>query len=165
MSVPGKPAPNRMLFCPRCFAERDARPIEYDDRFEIHGHSLDVRIHAFECTACGEELADPADPDLMRPVHEAYRRASGTLGPEEVRLIRERTGLSQVGFATVLGMSPATVHAFEHGKPLNIKEDNLIRLAALPGAARFLLALRGHLLRPGQRPARMPPTLRRPKDD
>jgi putative zinc finger/helix-turn-helix YgiT family protein len=155
----------RTLFCPRCFCERNASPIEYDDRFEIHGYTLDVRIHAYECSACGEELADPDDPDLMRPVHEAYRLASGTLAPDEVRAIRERTGLSQVGFATILGMSPATVHAFEHGRPLNIKEDNLIRLAGLPGAARFLLALRGHLLRPGQRPARMPPMLRRPTDD
>ena len=47
MSKPREPSSNRMLFCPRCFAERDARPIEYDDRFESHGHSLDVRIHAF----------------------------------------------------------------------------------------------------------------------
>jgi DNA-binding transcriptional regulator YiaG len=54
------------------------------------------------------------DPDLMRPVYDAYRTASGTLHPDEVQTIRERAGLSQVAFAAFLGMSPATINCYDN---------------------------------------------------
>lgn len=144
---------NLNLFCPICSAMRDAKFIEYDEHCEIHGVELTYHVTAYECTTCGEELADPADPDLMRPVYDAYRAASGTLRPEEVKAIRERSGLSQVAFATILGMSPATINRYEMGSPLAVKEDNLIRMAGIPSAMRMLMQQRGHLLKPGQRPA------------
>jgi transcriptional regulator with XRE-family HTH domain len=90
----------------------------------------------------------------MRPMYDAYRAASGTLDPASVKAIRERSGLSQVAFATLLGMSPATINRFEMGAPIAIKEDNLIRMAGIPSALRMLLQQRGHLLKPGQRPKR-----------
>ena len=76
-----------------------------------------------------------------------------TLRPEQVKAIRERSGLSQVAFATILGMSPATINRYEMGSPLAVKEDNLIRMAGIPSAMRMLMQQRGHLLKPGQRPA------------
>ena len=145
--------PKRFLFCPLCSAQREARFIEYDEAFEIHGFDLNVHFTAYECMTCGEELADPSDPDLMGPVYDAYRAASGTLRPEDVKAIRERSGLSQVAFATILGMSPATINRYEMGSPLAVKEDNLIRMAGIPSAMRMLMQQRGHLLKPGQRPA------------
>ena len=135
----------RTLFCPICSTTRDATFVEYDEHCEIHGIKLPYHVTAYQCRTCGEELADPADPDLMRPVYDAYRTASGTLHPEEVKAIRERAGLSQVAFATLLGMSPATIA---------IKEDNLIRMTGIPSALRMLMQQRGHLLKPGQRPGR-----------
>ena len=143
----------RTLFCPICSTTRDATFVEYDEHCEIHGIKLPYHVTAYQCRTCGEELADPADPDLMRPVYDAYRTASGTLHPEEVKAIRERAGLSQVAFATLLGMSPATINRYEMGSPLAVKEDNLIRMAGIPSAMRMLMQQRGHLLKPGQRPA------------
>ena len=145
--------PNRVLPCAICNAKREARHIEYDEPFEIHGFDLNVHFTAYECMTCGEELADPTSPDLMGPVYDAYRAASGTLRPEEVKAIRERSGLSQVAFATILGMSPATINRYEMGSPLAVKEDNLIRMSGIPSAMRMLMQQRGHLLKPGQRPA------------
>ena len=144
----------RTLFCPMCSAMREAEFFAYDEHCEIHGIELTYRVTAYRCLTCGEELADPADPDLMRPVYDAYRAASGTLRPEEVKAIRERTGLSQVAFATILGMSPATINRYEMGSPIAVKEDNLIRMAGIPSAMRMLMQQRGHLLKPGQRPGR-----------
>jgi transcriptional regulator with XRE-family HTH domain len=85
-------------------------------------------------------------------MYDAYRAASGTLCPDEVKAIRQRSGLSQVAFATILGMSPATINRYEMGVPIAIKEDNLLRMAGIPSALRMLLRQRGHLLKPGQRP-------------
>jgi putative zinc finger/helix-turn-helix YgiT family protein len=144
---------NLDLFCPICSAMRDAKFIAYDEHCEIHGFELTYHVTAYECMTCGEELADPGNPDLMRPVYDAYRAVSGTLPPEEVKAIRERSGLSQVAFATILGMSPATINRYEMGSPLAVKEDNLIRMAGIPSAMRMLMQQRGHLLKPGQRPA------------
>lgn len=142
----------RELFCPHCSARRATRPIAYDEDCEIHGVEFSFHVDAFECLTCGEELADPAHPDLTRPMYDAYRAASGTLDPAGVRAIRERSGLSQVAFATVLGMSPATINRYEMGAPIAIKEDNLLRMAGIPSALRMLMRQRGHLLKPGQRP-------------
>ena len=147
-------ATQRTLVCPRCYAMREAKPIAYDEPCEIHGVEFTFHVDAFECLTCGEELADPADPELMRPMYDAYRAASGTLDPAGVKAIRERSGLSQVAFATLLGMSPATINRYEMGVPIAIKEDNLIRMAGIPSALRMLLRQRGHLLKPGQRPKR-----------
>jgi len=144
----------QILFCPRCSAMSPARPLAYDEDCEIHGVEFSFHVDAFECVNCGEELADPADPELMRPMYDAYRAASGTLDAASVKAIRERSGLSQVAFATLLGMSPATINRFEMGAPIAIKEDNLIRMAGIPSALRMLLRQRGHLLKPGQRPKR-----------
>ena len=66
--------------------------------------------------------------------------------------IRERSGLSQVAFATLLGMSPATINMFEHGSPIAIKEDCMLRMAAMPGAIEMLIRLHGDRLRPRQLP-------------
>ena len=140
------------LFCPHCSARRATRPIAYDEDCVIHGVEFSFHVDAFECLTCGEELADPAHPDLTRPMYDAYRAASGTLDPAGVRAIRERSGLSQVAFATVLGMSPATSNRYALGAPIAIKEDNLLRMAGIPSALRMLMRQRGHLLKPGQRP-------------
>ena len=68
------------------------------------------------------------------------------------REIRERAGLSQVAFATLLGMSPATINMYEHGSPIGLKEDCMLRMAALPGAVPMLLRVHGDRLRPRQLP-------------
>jgi len=138
----------------RCSAMSPARPLAYGEDCEIHCVAFSFHVDAFECMNCGEKLADPADPELMRPMYDAYRAASGTLDPASVKAIRERPGLSQVAFATLLGMSPATINRFEMGAPIAIKEDNLIRMAGIPSALRMLLLQRGHLPKPGQRPKR-----------
>ncbi len=142
----------RTLMCPRCCKPGPATFMEHDERHEFGGVGFTAHITSYTCNACGEELADPAVPEMMTPIWDAYRAAAGTLAPADVKAIRERAGLSQAAFATLLGMSPATMNLIEKGSPIKVKEDNLLRLCALPGAVRMLLRIRGNRLRPRQRP-------------
>lgn len=144
--------PNLTLFCPRCWTQREAEWRCGPEEHEINGVRFSVQDTHYACLTCGEELDDPAVPDSMDPVFDEYRRVARTLLPEQVREIRERAGLSQVAFATLLGMSPATINRYEMGAPIAIKEDNLLRMAGIPSALRMLMRQRGHLLKPGQRP-------------
>jgi len=145
--------PDRTIFCPRCMKERRASWRQCTEEHEGLGVKVSVEDTHYLCGSCGEELDDPDVPDSMVPIYDAYRRAARTLSPDEVREIRERTGLSQVAFATLLGMSPATINMYEHGSPIAVKEDCLLRLAAFPGAIDMLMRVRGGRLRPGQIPA------------
>lgn len=144
--------PNLTLFCPRCWTQREAEWRCGPEEHEINGVRFSVQDTHYACLTCGEALDDPAVPDSMDPVFDEYRRVARTLLPEQVREIRERAGLSQVAFATLLGMSPATINRYEMGAPIAIKEDNLLRMAGIPSALRMLMRQRGHLLKPGQRP-------------
>ena len=146
--------PNRTLLCGVCGGEREARFRRITDAHTVHGETFDVATTCYECLSCGEELADPAAPDMMMPIYDAYRAKLGLLSPAKIREIRTKSGLSQVAFATLLGMSPATINGYELGSPHNPTEDVIFRLAALPGAVPMLLRTRGHLLKPGQRPGR-----------
>ena len=42
------------MFCPRCSALREAKPISYDEDCEIHGVEFTFHVDAFECLTCGE---------------------------------------------------------------------------------------------------------------
>lgn len=144
--------PNLKLFCPRCWCEREAEWRHETEHHQLNGVRFSVEDTHYACLTCGEELDDPAVPDSMVPVYDEYRRVARTLLPEQVREIRERAGLSQVAFATLLGMSPATINMYEHGSPIGLKEDCMLRMAALPGAIPMLLRVHGDRLRPRQLP-------------
>lgn len=143
---------NATLFCPRCWQQREAAWRSEQEAHELNGVRFVVQDTHYACLTCGEELDDPAVPDSMEAVYDAYRCAARTLAPEQVKEIRERAGLSQVAFATLLGMSPATINMYEHGSPIGLKEDCMLRMAAMPGAIAMLLRTHGDRLRPRQLP-------------
>ena len=142
----------RRLLCPRCSEYRDAAHEIESRRHVVNGVEFWCDDSHYNCLTCGEELSDPDVPDFMVPIFDAYRAKAGLLSTPELRAIRENLGLSQVAFATLLGMSPATIVRYEKGSPHNDKEDVLFRLVAMKGALPMLLKHRGHLLQPGQLP-------------
>jgi putative zinc finger/helix-turn-helix YgiT family protein len=81
-----------------------------------------------ECTACKEQILSLELDNALE--NERYRRL-GLLTPGEIRLIRERAGLDQVGMAKKLGIGDKTYARWESGHSLqNKSSDNLIRLFA-----------------------------------
>jgi putative zinc finger/helix-turn-helix YgiT family protein len=78
------------------------------------------------CSACGEDiLCHELDQALDR---ERYRRL-GLLASEEIRRVREKTGLSAVDMSHLLSVGEKTYTRWENGRSLQTKaSDTLIRL-------------------------------------
>ncbi len=82
------------------------------------------------CEGCGEEILPPELSDRIEAEH---YRVQCLLAPAEVKAIRERTGLSQVDMARLLGVGDKTYARWEAGLSIQNKSmDNLIRMAAHP---------------------------------
>ena len=78
------------------------------------------------CTSCGEEIL----PDELTKAIEAeqYRRL-GLLTPSEIRQVRQKTGLSAVDMANLLGVGEKSYTRWENGRSIqNKSNDTLIRL-------------------------------------
>jgi putative zinc finger/helix-turn-helix YgiT family protein len=80
------------------------------------------------CDACGEEILSP---ELSRRIEAEQYSMQGLLAPAQVRAVRQRTGLSQVDMARLLGVGDKSYARWEAGLSVQNKSmDNLIRLAA-----------------------------------
>ena len=151
---------NLNLDCGRCFAHREASHARRLESHTVQGETFEAMDSYYVCLTCGEELDDPSVPDTMDPVIDACRAKFALLSPAGIVAIRESTGLSEVAFATLLGMSADTICGYERGNPHRPKEDVVFRLCRLPGAVRMILRERGHLLKPGKRPTPTTPASR-----
>lgn len=78
------------------------------------------------CQQCGEEILPYA---LNKAIDVEATKRQGLLTPEEIRQIRERTGLSAVEIAHLLGVGEKTYTRWENGRSIqNKSNDTLIRL-------------------------------------
>lgn len=116
--------------CPICGgAGLEERQGEF--RFEppgnIPGGTIIVPDAAWEeCSACGELILPPA---LQQAVENERRRRLGRLTPEQIKAVRDRTGLSQAQLAELLSVGEKTYTRWESGDSLhNESSDTLIRL-------------------------------------
>lgn len=78
------------------------------------------------CSSCGEEIL----PDELTKAIEAeqYRRL-GLLTPLEIRKVRQKSGLSAVDMANLLGVGEKSYTRWENGRSIqNKSNDTLIRL-------------------------------------
>lgn len=76
---------------------------------------------------------------------------SQDITPQEIKRIREKYGLTQQGFARVLGLGEASVVRYENGQPPSKANANLIRAADDPKFLMDCLERDGNLLSQEQR--------------
>ena len=127
---------------------QEARREELSVRGVVMGFSINVDV----CETCGEVLFDEArDQRLLAEAFAEYRRQKNLLGSQEIKAIRERFALSQKSFASLLGMSEATINRYESGALQEETHDNMIRLASTPEAILGLVERRGRILSEWQR--------------
>ena len=78
------------------------------------------------CQQCAEEILPYA---LNKAIDLEAAKRQGLLTPEEIRQVRQRTGLSAVHMAYLLGVGEKTYTRWETGKSIQNKgNDTLIRL-------------------------------------
>lgn len=142
-----------LLYCPKCEAERNCRHETRQEAYDVRGEKVAVGVPLWVCQTCEESVVDEAFGDPVEKAYEAYRKSHGLLSAGDIQRIREQWRLSQVSFATLLGMSQATINRYEQGALQQDKEDELIRACDDPRHMRNILARRGHLLAERQRKA------------
>jgi putative zinc finger/helix-turn-helix YgiT family protein len=102
------------------------------------------------CRRCREGFYKPAMLELvMRRAADKVREEYGLLGPEQVRAIREKHGLTPDELDRLIGYPIEFASRWEAGTlPQSTADDSLLRvLDAIPGAAHYLAELHGVELR------------------
>lgn len=103
-------------YCPACDATVNVKVVDKKETFPVRNEDITINSKVKICTFCGNELFDHELDDMnIRNVYDAYREKHGILFPDQVKEAREKYGLSQRGFAKVLGWSQATVVRYEGG--------------------------------------------------
>ena len=143
----------KLLFCSMCEAERSCRYEVRRASCDVRGETIEMTLPLWVCPTCGETIVDEGFGDPVEKSYDIYRQRHGLLFASDIRRIREQWHLSQVSFATLLGMSQATINRFEQGSLQHDKEDELIRACDDPQRMRDILRRRGHLLTERQRKA------------
>jgi putative zinc finger/helix-turn-helix YgiT family protein len=89
---------------------------------------FEAEIDAVCCAGCGARMLDEY---ARLQKHEAWCRATGMLGPRQIRRMRRRLDLTIEQFARLLGAGTASVGRWERGATVqNVGYDNLMRLLA-----------------------------------
>jgi len=139
-------------FCANCEDYRATKAEDRTETYKVRGREIPVPVHVDVCLTCGETLFDKErDSDMLHRVYAAYRRMEQLLTPEEIKAIRRRYRLSQESFASLLGMSEATINRYEQGCLQDAAHDAAIRACETAQFVKAQLELRGHLLSDWQR--------------
>jgi len=116
-------------FCPKCGAERELVKTQREETYPVKGEPVTIMANVLTCETCGTDVFDETlDDENLSLAYSKYRKQKGLLGPQEIKRIRERYGLSQRGIAVLLGWSPATIARYELGSiPSVAHNDQLCR--------------------------------------
>jgi putative zinc finger/helix-turn-helix YgiT family protein len=112
----------------------------YASTIEHDGRAYRVEIPALSVPQCSICQAISIDDEADRQISAAFRREARLLAPEEIRLAREKLGLTQKQFANLLGTGEATISRWETGAQIQQRAmDRFLRVCfASPGAVELL---------------------------
>lgn len=130
-----------MRYCPKCDRERELNQVQRPETYPVKGEPITVLANVMVCPVCGTDVFDEdLDSQNLAAAYAQYRKRKGLLGPQDIKGIRDRYGLSQRGLAALLGWSHATVVRYETGAIPSIAHgEQLRRLAEDSSYAQNLL--------------------------
>lgn len=100
---------------------------------ELKGDTISVVTEAEVCSACGfEHLTDDQANLLRKNTADEYKRIHGLLTSEEIKLYRNKLGMSQRQFAEYLGFGEASVKRWETYFIQDKSADKMIRIQCDP---------------------------------
>lgn len=139
-------------YCPFCGGFTASEVRECRETYPVRGEDIEVQAQVAYCLKCGEALFDEQlDGENLKRAYSIYRQKHGLLGPEDVKGLREKYGLTQRGLAALLGWSPATVNRYEKtGIPQSAHNHVLLSLRD-PAKAKEIMEPRASLLSADER--------------
>lgn len=118
-----------MYYCSMCNKNQETRIINKAQTLNVKGREITLVVPVRICTVCGEDVLDEElDNESLVAFYNEYRKLENLLLPTDIRVIRQKYGLSQSSFAKLLGFGEKTITRYENGAIQDICHDNLIRL-------------------------------------
>lgn len=116
--------------------------LPYATTIEHDGCSYQVEVPSLTVPQCGHCQAISIDDEADREISAAFRRSARLLTPDEIRQGRERLGMNQKQFASLLGVGEATLLRWETGAQIQQRAmDRFLRLCLTsPAAVQLLLS-------------------------
>ena len=128
------------MYCPNCDSEVESVVRNISETYPVKGEDVTISAHVRCCCCCGKSLWDEElDAKNLQTAFSIYRKRHNLLQPLEIRMIREKYGLSQVAFARVLGFGDKTIARYENGSIPDAAQNNLIDLIQHPSNFKELL--------------------------
>lgn len=104
------------LYCPICECEREITPIQKEETYPVKGEPITIIATVCPCPVCDEEIMTMEyDDENLRQAYRIYRQRHNLLQSEEIKAIREQSGLSQKAFAEKLGVCENVIARCERG--------------------------------------------------
>jgi len=117
-------------FCPYCEREMELSIVSTQEKFDIRGEEILIRVEYFQCEDKGHRFDDPkSEDDPLNLAYREYRDRKNFLQPEQIKEIRLMNGLTQKELATLLGLGGVTLSRYENGALQSEGNDKLLRLA------------------------------------
>lgn len=112
--------------CPGCNGR--IKHIDVEKRSMFKGVDVMFAAKVHQCSECGMEFADIEEAAAMQErLADAYRKAVGLLGSEDIRRLRQEKGLSQQALAEALDVGIASIKRWETGVIQSKSMDTLLR--------------------------------------
>jgi len=120
-------------FCETCNDFVPSHVEKHEAHYPVRGEDICIIVDARICDNCGgicsdNELLDAA----LRKAYDQYRDTKGIVGPDEIRNIRQKYGLSQRGLAALLGWGTITIHRYEMGSIPDEAHNQILQMIIDP---------------------------------
>ena len=113
------------IYCHKCGFDVEVEIVNVFRVYNVREEYIAVNDKDTFCTLCGEMLFNrDIDLGILEKVNNIYRERHNLLFPDEIKRIREVSGLTQYEFSKVLGFKEDTIARYENGAiPSKINND------------------------------------------
>jgi len=120
-------------FCPNCEEYTETTFGIEKEVYNVRGKPTEIDAEIVICQKCGTKIFDEErDSRNLEKAYSHYREKHDLLPPDEIRIIREKYGLSQRALSRLLGWGEITIHRYESGTIQDNAHDSLLRLIKNP---------------------------------
>lgn len=111
--------------CPYCLDYTSCEPFSQETTYNVRGEDIIINAHLLKCLTCYEIVPDQErQENNFNNVYQKYRERKKMLQPLEIRAIREKHGLSQRQFASILGWEINMLSRYESGALQSFNEND-----------------------------------------
>ena len=112
----GKSMNNKIFYCEGCKDDVSTYVEDREEIFNVRGEDITINSKVRVCDNHHHDIYDEAlDSKNIERAFEKFRWENDYLKPMEIKEAREKYGLSQRGFASLLGVGSASIARYETG--------------------------------------------------